>query len=254
MTAVFKALADPTRQRLLDRLRAENGQTLGALCRDLALTRQGVTQHLAVLEAAGLVTTVRRGREKLHYLNPVPLHEIADRWIARFERPDLAALAGLKRSLEQETDPMDVITKPRLVYVTYLDTTPERVWAALTDPDQTAIYWRHRNVSGWTRGDSWSLRTLDQDGTLDRVGTILEVDPPRRLVHSWAAPADTDNPARHSRVTFDIEPAGDVVRLTLVHEDLPADEFDGANRGWALVLAGMKTYLETGRAMPWPHR
>jgi DNA-binding transcriptional ArsR family regulator len=192
MTRVFRALADPTRQRLLDRLRARNGQPLGALCRDLDLTRQGVTQHLAVLEAAGLIATVRRGREKLHYLNPVPLHEIAERWIARFERPGLAALSGLKHHLEQETDPMDVATTPRLVYVTYIAT--------------------------------------------------------------WAAPADADNPARHSRVTFEIEPTGETVRLTLVHEDLPADEADGARKGWALVLSGLKTYLETGRKLPFPPR
>src|SRR3954470_3906994 len=165
MTPVFKALADPTRQRLLDRLRARNGQPLGALCRDLDLTRQGVTQHLAVLEAAGLIATVRRGREKLHYLNPVPLHEIAERWIARFERPGLAALSGLKHHLEQETDPMDVITRPRLVYVTYIATTPERVWAALTDPEQTAVYWHYRRVSGWVKGDSWTHEAVDGSGT-----------------------------------------------------------------------------------------
>ena len=135
MASVFKALADPTRRRLLDRLHADNGQTLNALCEDLAITRQGITQHLEVLEAAGLVTTIRRGREKLHYLNPVPLHEVYERWIAKFEQPDLEALSGLKHQLEQETNTME---KPKLVYVTFIASTPERVWEALTDPDQTA--------------------------------------------------------------------------------------------------------------------
>jgi DNA-binding transcriptional ArsR family regulator len=100
--AVFRALADASRRQLLDRLFRENGQTLGALCRGLAITRQAVTKHLAILEEANLVSTRRRGREKLHYLNPVPINEIAERWIGKFERPRLAALAELKRDLEGE--------------------------------------------------------------------------------------------------------------------------------------------------------
>ena len=100
MDEVFKALADASRRELLDRLRAENGQTLGELCSRLAMTRQAVSKHLAILEGANLVATVRRGREKLHYLNPVPIHEIAERWINKYERHRLGALAELKRGLE----------------------------------------------------------------------------------------------------------------------------------------------------------
>lgn len=101
---VFKALADASRRRLLDRLFAEEGQTLGALAEGLGMSRQAVSQHLALLEAANLVSTVRRGREKLHYLNPVPIHEIQARWIAKFERPRLDALAALKRHLEGDSE------------------------------------------------------------------------------------------------------------------------------------------------------
>ena len=101
---VFKALADPSRRKLLDRLYAANGQTLGELCEHLDMTRQAVTQHLAVLESANLVTAVRRGREKLHYLNPVPLHAIYERWIRKFERRRLSALHDLKKQLEGDTD------------------------------------------------------------------------------------------------------------------------------------------------------
>jgi len=101
MDKVFKALADPTRRNLLDRLRAENGQTLGDLCERLAMTRQAVTKHLVLLEEANLVATVRRGREKLHYLNPVPIHEIAERWIGKFESGRLQALSDMKKALEQ---------------------------------------------------------------------------------------------------------------------------------------------------------
>lgn len=102
MDAVFKALADVSRRELLDRLHAENGQTLGDLCTDLQMTRQAVTKHLALLEAANLIAVVWLGRKKLHYLNPVPIHEIAERWIGKFERPRLEALGQFKRGLESD--------------------------------------------------------------------------------------------------------------------------------------------------------
>ena len=181
MATVFKALADPTRRRLLDRLHEDNGQTLGALGRELGMTRQGVTAHLDVLVAAGVVTTVKHGREKLHYLNPVPLHEIHERWIAKFELPDLEALSGLKRQLETE----DTMEKPTYVYATFIASTPQRIWDALTDPDQTEAFWGHRNVSAWTKGSPWTMEWADGNGD-NGGGTIIEVDPPRRLVHTWS--------------------------------------------------------------------
>ena len=104
MDEVFKALADESRRELLDRLRADNGQTLGELCGRLNMTRQAVSKHLAILENANLIATVRRGREKLHYLNPVPIHEIADRWIGKFERSRLEALGDLKKALESRDE------------------------------------------------------------------------------------------------------------------------------------------------------
>lgn len=100
--AVFSALADPARRRILDRLHARNGQSLGALCQGEDMTRQAVAKHLSILEAAHLVSSIRRGREKLHFLNPVPINEIAERWIGKFERPRLSALSDLKKTLEQE--------------------------------------------------------------------------------------------------------------------------------------------------------
>ena len=104
MDEVFKALADASRRELLDRLRADNGQTLNELCACLDMTRQAVSKHLGILEEANLVATVKQGREKLHYLNPVPIHEISERWIGKYERGRLRALADLKKKLEGETD------------------------------------------------------------------------------------------------------------------------------------------------------
>src|SRR4051794_4788511 len=129
MDEVFRALADPSRRLLLDSLNARNGQTLRELCSHLEMTRQSVSGHLAILEAANLVTTVRRGREKLHYLNAAPIDEIRERWIGRYERARVQALADLKRALEVST-----VERPSFVYATYIRTTPERLWQALTDP------------------------------------------------------------------------------------------------------------------------
>jgi uncharacterized protein YndB with AHSA1/START domain/DNA-binding transcriptional ArsR family regulator len=242
---VFKALADPTRRYLLDSLREHNGQTLGELCERVDMARQSATQHLAVLEAANLVTTVRRGRQKLHYLNPVPLNEIQERWIERFERPRLRALSAVKRRAEE-----DMSDRPTFVYVIYIHSTPDRVWEALTDADLTAEYWGHSNVSDWQVGSSWEHQRIDGTAVADVVGTVVESAPPTRLVTTWAAPdaAPTTEP---SQVTFDIEPYGDIVRLTVTHENL-ADEAEraGAAAGWAAVLSNLKSLIETGHALP----
>lgn len=245
MDTVFKALADQTRRYLLDRLHAHNGQTLGQLCERVDMTRQSATQHLAVLEAANLVSTVRRGREKLHYLNPVPLHEIQERWIDKFERPRLRALSTLRRRAEE-----DMTDKPTFVYVTYVESTPEKVWHALTDADLTAEYWGHSNVSDWQVGSAWEHRRTDGSGVADVVGAVVESVAPTRLVTTWAAPGD-EHPDSSSRVTFDIEPYGEIVRLTVTHENLAdAAELREAAAGWAAVLSNLKSLLETGHVLP----
>jgi uncharacterized protein YndB with AHSA1/START domain len=240
---VFRALADETRRYLLDRLRERNGQTLGELCEQLDMARQSVTQHLAVLEAANLVSTVRRGREKLHYLNPVPLNEIQERWIEKFEQPRLRALSAVKRQAEE-----DMSGKPSFVYVTYIESTPEKVWHALTDPGMTAQYWGHSNVSDWQPGSTWEHQRTDGSGIADVVGTVEESTPPRRLVTTWGLPGENE-----SRVTFDIQRYGEIVRLTVTHVDL-ADEEDRrmAAGGWSAVLANLKSLLETGKPMSLP--
>ena len=234
---VFKALADPTRRELLDRLRERNGQTLGELCDGIAMARQSATQHLDVLAAANLVSTVRSGRRKLHYLNPVPLHEISERWIDNFEAPRLRTLSAVRRRAEEA-----MTDKPDFVYVTYIESTPERVWDALTDPDLTAQYWGHSNVStDWQSGSRWDHVRTDGSGVSDGGGEVVVSDRPRALVLTWEA----------STVAFEIEPYGDIVRLTVKHTDL-ADEAEraGAASGWAAVLSNLKSLLETGRPLP----
>src|SRR5438093_6487398 len=133
---IFRALADPSRRLLLDSLNERNGQSLRELCAGLDMARQSVSKHLAVLEGAGLVVTVRHGREKLHYLNALPINEIAERWIHHYEQDRVRALADLKRALEDST-----MSKPAFVYKTYIRTTPRQLWQALTEPSFTRRYW-----------------------------------------------------------------------------------------------------------------
>jgi uncharacterized protein YndB with AHSA1/START domain/DNA-binding transcriptional ArsR family regulator len=243
---VFRALADPTRRDMLDRLRERNGQTLGELCGPLEMARQSATQHLGVLEAANLVTTVRRGREKLHYLNPVPLWTIQERWIERFERPRLRAISTIKQRAEEDR----MADRPSYVYVTYIESSPERVWEALTDADLTAQYWGHSNVSDWQVGSSWEHRRVDGSGIADVIGTVLKSEPPRRLSMTFGAPSGT--PAEGtSVVTFDIEPYHEIVRLTVTHEGVADEEaWEAVSAGWPAVCANLKSLLETGRVLP----
>jgi uncharacterized protein YndB with AHSA1/START domain len=156
---------------------------------------------------------------------------------------------------------MMTMTKPSFVYVTYIATTPEKVWRALVDTDVTRQYWAdptanspaHVNVSDWGPGSQWEHQRVDDARTVDMVGKVVESTPPRRLVLTWARPKDAEDDSKHSRVTFDIEPQGDgLVRLTVTHEDLEGDPqmFAGISSGWPKVLSNLKTLLETGRALP----
>jgi uncharacterized protein YndB with AHSA1/START domain len=260
MDDVFRALADPSRRRLLDRLNARSGQTLRELCAGLDMARQSVSKHLAVLEAANLVTSVRRGREKLHYLNAAPINQIGERWIASYERGRIEALADLKRALEDPT-----VDQPTFVYSTYIRTTPEQLWQALTDPAFTARYWGVTFETDWKPG---STMTWHQRGTAsdDPEQVVLEADPPRRLSYTWHTVTDelaetlnmTDDARervaaeKRSQVTFDIEPLGDVVKLTVVHDGFESASLMASmvSQGWPSVLSNLKTLLETGETLP----
>jgi uncharacterized protein YndB with AHSA1/START domain/DNA-binding transcriptional ArsR family regulator len=247
--AVFKALADPTRRLLLDRLREHDGQTLRELCERLGMARQSATQHLDVLVRADLVTVVRRGRERLHYLNPVPIHHIEERWISAFDRPRLDALSAIKNHAEELAMTDQLESTPDYVYVTYIRADPKQVWHALTDADLTARFWGHANVSDWQPGSTWEHRRIDGSGQVDVVGKVLETEPPTRLVITFEDSLDESRDP--SVVTFLVEPHEDIVRLTVTHENLPNKEMlAGISSGWPAVLANLKSLLETGDVLP----
>jgi uncharacterized protein YndB with AHSA1/START domain/DNA-binding transcriptional ArsR family regulator len=250
MDLVFKALADPTRRLLLDRLRERNGQTLRELCEHLDMARQSATQHLDILVQANLVIVVRRGRERFHYLNPVPIHEIEERWISGFEKPRLQAISAIKKRAEEYAMTDGPTSVPTFVYVTYIRASAEQVWQALTDADLTARYWGHANVSDWQPGSTWEHRLADVSGLVEIVGRVIEAEPPTRLVITFQAPGD-ERPGGPSVVTSIIEPRHDIVRLTVTHENLPDQAMlDGIAHGWPAVLANLKSLLETGEALP----
>ena len=258
---LFKALADPSRRSLLDSLNRQGGQNLRQLCAGLDMARQSVSKHLALLEAANLVTTVKRGREKLHYLNAAPINDIAERWIGAFHRERAHALADLKRALEDTS-----MASTAFTYTTYIKTTPERLWQALTDPAFTRRYWGGLELeSDWQPG---STITWHHAGVAlaDPEQRVLEVDPPRRLSYTWNKMTpefaatwglDADFVARaqkdpRSKVTFELEPVGDLVKLTVIHDDLEPGSLtlESISGGWPFVFAALKTLLETGQELP----
>jgi uncharacterized protein YndB with AHSA1/START domain len=243
MDAVFSALGDPTRRALLDELFREDGQTLGALERNFSMTRFGVMKHLRLLEEAGLVVTKRRGREKLHFLNPVPIRLVHDRWVSKYAEPWTAALSDIKQRLE---------TTMEKVFEIYIRTTPERLWEAITDEEIRSKYtFGARVTSDWTPGSRYEMNV---PGLALGEGENLEVDPPRRLVQSMRALWSDDVKAEGtSRITWEIEPVGDdSCRLTVTHDQMR----EGANGeiygGWPMILSGLKTWLETGELLTTP--
>ena len=253
MDAVFRALADPTRRRLLDELFREDGQNLSALHARLPMTRFGVMKHLKVLEEAGLVVTKRRGREKLHFLNPVPIRLVHDRWVSKYAEPWAATLSGLKQELERTMEK---------VFEIYIKTTPERLWQAITDPEMRAKYtFGVGVVSDWTLGSRYEgipgqLGPQSPDGgSWPPIveGENLEVDPPRRLVQSFRALWSDDVKAEGtSRVTWEIERIEDSCRLVVTHDQLRDGANDELYGGWPMVLSGLKTLLETGEMLTTP--
>lgn len=262
MDAVFKALADPTRRALLDELFARDGQTLGALEAQAEMSRFGVMKHLRVLEQAGLVTTRRRGREKLHFLNPVPIRLAHDRWVSKYAEPWAATLSTLKQTLEDDemstaktvswAEGTAPVTAGTAVFEIYIKTTPERLWEAIVDPAQRSRYsFGAESRSDWTEGSSYSTSA---PGVAELAsGTNVVVDPPRLLVQTFDALWSEEVKAQGTtRVTWEIEQVATSCRITVTHDQLPPDANAQLYGGWPMILSGLKTLLETGEQLDTP--
>jgi uncharacterized protein YndB with AHSA1/START domain/DNA-binding transcriptional ArsR family regulator len=243
MDDVFKALADPTRRSLLDELFKNDGQTLTQLEERLPMTRFGVMKHLNLLEQANLVVTRRRGREKLHFLNVIPIRLLHDRWINKYTEPWASSLTHLKHTLENR-----IMEK---IFEIYIKTTPERLWHAITDPVARAKYnFGVLVTSDWTKGSHFEGKG---GGRTILEGENLEVDPPRRLVQSFRALWGEDvKQEGTSRVTWEIVPVADSCLLKVTHDQLREGANDQVYGGWPMILSGLKTLLETGELLTTP--
>jgi uncharacterized protein YndB with AHSA1/START domain/DNA-binding transcriptional ArsR family regulator len=257
---VFRALADPSRRTLLDRLFERDGQTLGDLESALpSMSRFGVMKHLRVLEAANLVTSRKVGRERHHYLNPVPIRQLHDRWLDRYRIRAADLLDDLRFSLETDAMTMSAETTqptasvpPDHVVTTFIKAKPDTVWRALTESDFTVKYYYRSTVeSDWRAGSRYRYAI---DGETAIEGEIVEADRPRRLVMTFSAVWDpavaADAP---TRLTWELEDAAPgVTRLTVVHGGFEGETetFRQVTGGWSWILAGLKSLLETGEALP----
>jgi uncharacterized protein YndB with AHSA1/START domain/DNA-binding transcriptional ArsR family regulator len=263
--AVFKALADGTRRQLLDSLMAHDGQTLRELGSHLDMVRQSVSKHLDILEAANLITTVRQGREKLHYLNAEPINAISERWIQKYDRERITALADLKTALEKTavTD-IDTGTTTDFVYTTYIEASPELVWRGLTEPAFTRRYWGMEFETDWTPGEHFAV-THSRRGVrvADEEMVVREYDPFHRLSYTWQAyPKELTDALGYSEefreqagreprstVTYELTPRGAETRLTVTHAGFRPGSvvLPDIDQGWPMVLSWLKTFLESGR-------
>jgi uncharacterized protein YndB with AHSA1/START domain len=251
MDDVFKALADPTRRSILDTLHADDGQTLSAIEARFDISRFGVMKHLKVLEDAGLVLTRRRGREKLHFLNAVPIRLVHDRWISKYDEPWVAGLSGLKKQLES---PMKEKTMEK-IYEIYIKTTPEKLWEAITDHDIRAKFQFGQVLTGdWRVGGKYIAESPTEPAYRLGEGEVLEIDPPNKLVNTFVALWGDDVKSEGtSRVTWEIKQIGDdSCHLTVTHDQLREGANEQLYGGWPMILSGLKTWLETGEVLTTP--
>jgi DNA-binding transcriptional ArsR family regulator/uncharacterized protein YndB with AHSA1/START domain len=242
---IFKALADPTRRKLLDSLRDRAGQTLTELEQGLGMTRFGVMKHLKVLEEAKLVTSRKEGRFRYHYLNAAPIQEVADRWIAPYQKPFARYALNLKAMLESRAT---MPTKPDFILETFIKTTQDALWEALINPDQTELYYFGGRLKSSLKPGA-PFQYLQADGTMLLDGELLEIHPKRRIVSTFIPNWGEERQA--SKVTFDLEPFGDVVKFTITHQDMDKAP-SGVTTGWAQVASSLKSFLESGAPLSYP--
>ena len=251
MDTAFKALHDPSRRRLLDELFGRDGQTLGELCTCLPeMTRFGVMNHLGVLEEAGLITTRREGRSKLHYLNPVPIRMIHDRWISKFTEPTVGRLTRLKLRIEGGS-----MSEPAHVYQLFINAAPTQVWQAIVDGDQTEKYYYGTRVES-TWEPSAEVRYLGADGSVVADGMVVDIDVPHRLEMTFQAHWDPDLEAEGpAREVWLLEEINGVTKLTVeMHDVAPGSKtYEDFTSGFPYILSGLKTFAETGKSLPLPY-
>ena len=250
MESVFKALADSNRRLLLDKLNERDGQTLVELQRHLPeMTRFGTMKHLHVLEDAGLIITLKSGRKKFHYLNRVPIQLVYDRWVSHFAQTWTRPLTGLKTQLEEA----GMSSTVSHLFEVYINAPQDRVWQALTDGSMTQQYYFGSAVtSDWKAGAPYKYVMPDGQSMIE--GTIVDIDPPNRLVTTFAAQWEGTENEMPSTVIYELESLGDVTKLRLIHEGLQAASpfAEGFRDGWSQILSALKTLLETGKPLPLP--
>lgn len=252
MDDVFKALADPGRRALLDTLAAKDGQTTSELEVVLDMTRFGTMKHLAILEAANLIITKKIGRFKYHYLNTVPIQELTDRWISRYAQPWSMQLVDIKNLVQGRPHMQATAVKPKHVFQTYIKTTPEKLWDAITNPAVTEQYYFGTQIKTDLKAGSPLYYDLP-DGQHMIEGKLIEAIPHKRLVHTFAATwKDASRGDAPTRVTYEIEAMGDMCKLTLTHDDFNGEThtYQSVGNGWPMLLSSLKTLLETGKALP----
>lgn len=249
MDTIFRALNDAHRRKVLDLLQERDGQSSSEIEAQFQdITRFGVMKHLKMLEEASLITTRKEGRFKYHYLNAAPLQEISDRWISRFASPWVRSMADVKNQLEKE-NPMNI--KPKHVYVSVIKTTPQKLWAALTDGKITPAYYYGGTFEGDIKAGC-AYRYIAPDGGNFVSGKIIEVNAPSKLVATfkgeWIPGMEND---AESRVTYEIQQQGDCCRLTLTHDEFEGETatYQNAGGGWPGIISGLKTLLETGQPL-----
>ncbi|QBX99569.1 ArsR family transcriptional regulator [Rhodophyticola sp. CCM32] len=243
MDMIFKALNDPTRRTLLDSLRRKDGQTLTDLEDQLDMTRFGVMKHLKLLEDAHLIITCRHGRFKHHYLNPLPMQELLDRWVAPFLQPQSRVLSELKTKLERET----IMGKPDFMMQTFIRCTQDALWDALTKADQMAAYhFMCNEVRGDAKPDNVT-EFIQPDGSTMLRQVTSEMDPKSRIAMTFE-PLFMGPDAPHSHMVYLIEPQGETCMLTVEHYDMAPGQ-EGFAEGWARMTSSLKSYLETGTAL-----
>jgi uncharacterized protein YndB with AHSA1/START domain/predicted transcriptional regulator len=252
MDLAFKALADPSRRRMLDLLRAQPGLTVSALTEHFEVSRFAVMKHLRVLEAASLVISRRQGRTRRLYLNAVPIQTIYDRWTSQFSAIWASSLTSLKYNLERGEDSMTTDTTEQL-YVVYIRTTADALWRALTEPELTRQYFHGTDFRSSLRlGESIEyVLTRDGESRVAVRGEILVIEPPQRLSYTFRFASNDDPP---TEVHYEIEPVGEMVKLTVRHVGFPGENatYRDTQEGWPPILSGLKTLLETGTPLVFP--